>query len=539
LSSLVAARLVQRRNEEGQYEFRHDQIRDVVYGAIPGDLRQRLHSALAGWLESNGADDAVLVRHFEAAGNHGKAVEYADAAATSALQTGSLREVEAFIGICLEHEPARAGWDGAQQVRSVRWRRQLAEARYGRGDIHAQGVAVRNALAVAGKPVPGSDAATLALLAARAVRFALGEAAAPVLRANVGKAAPLQGEIARCLNQAATVDYFELRPLRSMCNLLGAAVHARHHAGSPDGAVASAQLACGLGLFNWRAIATRLMNRAEQAAVELSDPTIHSHVATLDALWHLGHCEWAIVDYRLDQAQSLALQAGDQLRWCNAQGIRFWSLYYRGDQGALEPAALALLSRAQNAGNIQQEIWALRCKALCVLHTDRPREAEDILRLIASALPGSVDLAARISASGALALALARMGKTGESLEAAVETLGMLRQMRTPASHSIIVGISGVLEVLLRGREAGLSARYEEWPQWERQAFGDMRRYCKVFVLGRPQLGLWSGISMWLDGSTQGALSLWKQSLQQARQLSLHRDESIIAAEIRRREDRA
>jgi hypothetical protein len=33
----------------------------------------------------------------------------------------------------------------------VRWRRQLAESHYGRGDIHAQGIAVRRALNVAGQ----------------------------------------------------------------------------------------------------------------------------------------------------------------------------------------------------------------------------------------------------------------------------------------------------------------------------------------------------------------------------------------------------
>jgi hypothetical protein len=55
-----------------------------------------------------------------------------------------------------------------------------------------------------------------------------------------------------------------------------------------------------------------------------------------------------------------------------------------------------------------QETWALRCKALCALHTDQPREAVDILRLITSAMLGSVDLAAQISIKGAHSLALAR-----------------------------------------------------------------------------------------------------------------------------------
>jgi hypothetical protein len=243
-----------------------------------------------------------------------------------------------------------------------------------------------------------------------------------------------------------------------------------------------------------------------------------------------------MVDQRLNKSQELSTKAGDQLGWCNAQGMRFWSLYYRGDRSALEQTALALLSRAQNAGNIQQEIWALRCKALCVLHTDRPREAADILRLITSAMLGSVDLAAQISAKGALALALARVGQHVESIDAATETLRLLQELRRPTSHSTLVGISGVAEVLLRGREAGLSHEYDQWASWERQALNELNRYRRVFPLGAAQYGLWTGVAHWLDGQKGPALSAWNKALATAQRLSLRQDESMIAAEMRRRQ---
>jgi class 3 adenylate cyclase len=544
LEYLVAAHLVRHGPEPEHYEFRHDQIRDVVYGLIPGDLRRRLHGALANWIEATrpdamGNDIAVLVQHFEAAGNSDKAVKYADLAATSALQIGAFREVEAFVGICLEHEPKRRLWDNEQRLRSVRWRRQLAEAHYSRGDIHEQGVAVRHALEAAGKPVPVSRIATFSHLFGRGLQLALQQVLPPVTDPNDnGDAQRWEEELARCLNQAALVDYFELRFSRGMCNLIGAVVHAERTGLSGEMAVASAQLAGGFGMIGWRKACAHFMGRAEKAALSLSDPAIHSHVCNLDALWQIGRCEWPGVDHRLDQSQSLSLKAGDQLRWCNAQGMRFWSLYYRGEQSALEPTALALLSRAQNAGNIQQEIWALRCKALCVLHTDRPREAVEILRLITSATPGVVDLAARISASGALALALARVGQSAESIEAVRETLRLLEQMKRPSSHSIIVGISGALEVLLRGREAGLSRQYDGWNDWERQALHELQRYSNVFSVGAAQLGLWTGVGHWLDGRRAQAFTVWRQALTTARDLSLRKDESIIAAEIRRWDDR-
>ena len=470
VESLVAAHLVRQEGEPGNYEFRHDQTRDVVYSSIPGDLRRRLHGALASWIELSpadvlGANLAVLVQHFDAAGNEKKAVEYADLAATSALEIGAFREVEAFLGICFAHEPRQLTWSVEQKLLAVRWRRQLAEAHYSRGDIHAQGIAVRRALRVAGHPVPRSPTSILIRLIGRGLRLAFQQVFPPSPKwAQRDDLRSWERELARCLNQAATVDYFELRFSRGMCNLVGAVTHAERTGLSKELAVASSQLACGLGMMGWLRACGYFMARAERAAIALADPAVHAHVCNLDALWHLGRCDWLMVDHRLDQSQELCLKAGDQLSWCNAQGMRFWSLYYRGDRSALEHTALALLSRAQNAGNIQQEIWALRCKALCVLHTDRPREAVDILRLITSAMLGSVDLAAQVSSKARSRSRSPGLGCMPRASEAAVETLRLLREMRRPTSHSTLVGISGVCEVLLRGREAGLSRDYDQWP---------------------------------------------------------------------------
>jgi hypothetical protein len=544
VEALVAARFLRSTATAGSYEFRHDQIRDVVYGSIPGDARQRLHGRLAAWLEARltvatGADIALLVQHFAAAGNTGKAVKYADLAATRALQVGAFREVEAFLEICFSQESRQPMRTAQQRLQAVRWRRQLAEAHYSRGDIHAQGIAARSALSVAGEPVPRFAAATLLRLIWRAAHLALQQLLPPSSKQMTQDQRDWEREVAHCLNQASMVDYFELRFLRGMSNVVGAVSHAERTGGSIELAVASAQLACGLGLLGWRSARNHFMAKAERVAIALADPAVYAHVCNVDALSHMGACDWSMVDRRLDQAQELCHQAGDQLSWCNAQGMRFWSLYYRGERTVLEQTALALLSRAQNAGNIQQEIWALRCRALCVLHTDSPREAVDILRLITSAMLGSVDLAAQISSRGALALALARTGQHGESVRTAVDTLRLLRQMRRPSSHSTLVGISGVCEVLLRGREAGTSHAYDEWRDWEQMALRQLDRYRRVFPLGAAQHGMWTGVADWLDGRKERALSTWSQALATARRLSLRQDATMIAAEMRRRQDRA
>jgi len=537
---LVDAQLVLRKARETRYEFRHDQIRDVVYNSIPTDKRQQLHKTLASLLETEYSDGTsgditTLVQHFEAAGVHDQAVRYADIAATNALRIGAYREVEAFLSICLENEPPRSRRTPPEKLRSVRWRRQLAEAHYGRGDILAQGIAIRDALDAAGQRVPETKVSTVVRLASRGLHI-LARQALPFSQDHASKtdAARWDGEIARCLNQAAIVDYFQLRFARGMCNLLGAVLRSEKTGITAETVMSNCQLGAGLGMMGWRSMNSRLMSRAEQVALNLEDPSLQSHVCILDALWRLGFCEWEMVDQRLDQAQRLALTSGDQIRWCNAQGIRFWSQYYRGDLGALEKTTDMLLLRAQNAGNIQQEIWALRCKALCLLHIERPREALDVLRLAKAGMSGSVDLAAQISILGALALAFTRIGRNSDGYDAAVKTMNLLDKMSRPSSHSVIVGISSVLEVLLRGREAGLSEDYEEWRNLEKSALSKLERYSEVFPVGRAQLGMWRGKRNWLDGKRDVAISEWSKGRKWAKTHHLRKDAALIEAEIRR-----
>jgi len=543
LESLVAARLVRRAAGSSSCEFRHDQIRDVVYGSIPSDVRQQLHGKLAERIETTQPEGvretaALLARHFEASGNKGKAVEYADFAATKALQLGAFREAKAFLEMCLTHASRKQPSTAVQKLQAMRWRRQLAEAHYSLGDLHAQGVCVREALALAGEPAPNSGAQVCLRLLRYSTQLAIQQVFPPkTISKKNNMLGSWEKELTRCLSQAAIGDYFQLRFSRSFCHIIAAAVHGERTGTSAEMALTSAQLACGLGILGYPRLAQRFMTRAERSVSALGDPAVHSQLCIVDALWRIGRCDWPLVDQRIHQAQELCLAAGDQLRWCNAQAIRFWSLYYRGDLGALEHTAQELLSRAQSSGNVQQEIWALRCKALYLLHTGASREAVDILRLNASTHSVSQDVAEQISATGALALALARSGLHTESVQTAVKTLDLLRGIGRPTVHTIIVGISGMAEVLLRGREAGISREYDEWNQWERQALYELNRFRRAFPLGDTQYGLWLGVAHWLEGRRERAMSTWNQALTTARCRSLRQDEAIIAAEIRRRQD--
>lgn len=542
VESLTNARLIRPGQSSGQFEFRHDQIRDVVYNSTPSDLRRRLHGTLAAWMERGHENAsvgkiAVLAQHFEASGDAENAVRYADLAATKALQLGAYREVKAFISICLSQESRRRVPSLSQQLQAIRWRRQLGEALYNLGDLDAQAACIQEALALAGEPVPRSPPAVTARLIVGAARLIVQQIvpAAP-RRQDQSMTRAWELEFTRCLSLAAIVDYFEQRFARSFFHTVIAAVHGERTGASVERATAHSQLACALGIIGFRRAALHFMDRAEQTAAALGDPAVHASICVFDALWRMGRCEWETIDRRLEQAQALCEAAGDQLSWCNVYVLRFWALYYRGDFTALEHTAHLLLAAAESSGNRQQETWALRCKAISLIHLGSAREAAEILRVNVEARPTLADLSERIMSVGVLALAYSRLGLHAESIEWAVETLRLLDDIGRPTVHGMLFGVVGAVEVFVRGRESGLALKYEGWRKWERRMLRHLDRFRKGFPIAESQYEFWMGVAAWQDGQRQRAMARWKNALAIAQRRSLGQDVALISAEIRRRQ---
>ncbi|MBV9949171.1 MAG: tetratricopeptide repeat protein, partial [Myxococcales bacterium] len=88
------------REPDGHVRFRRPALQEVAYSSLPFKLRRRLHEAVALRLERDGggeqladgervADPAILSRHFELAGDYGRAHRYAMAAAALAAERSS------------------------------------------------------------------------------------------------------------------------------------------------------------------------------------------------------------------------------------------------------------------------------------------------------------------------------------------------------------------------------------------------------------------------------------------------------------------
>jgi hypothetical protein len=152
-------------------------------------------------------------------------------------------------------------------------------------------------------------------------------------------------------------------------------------------------------------------------------------------------------------------------------------------------------------------------------------------------LPKSSDVAELIASRGCLALALTRCGDHRAGVQEAVSTCELFKRHRIPIVHSIHEGISAVAEVFLRGRQEGLSKDYPEWNHWETTTLRELDNHRRAFPVASARYGLWSGLALWLDGRRNNAIHTWREALRVAQRMGLHQDESLIAAELRHRED--
>lgn len=525
--------------DEHRLEFAHDHIRDAVYATIPAQSRSELHRQVGRYIEEQQrrSDWPILVQHFLACGENDTAVKYAELAGRDALSSGAFREAEEFFATCLRFDRTAFDPKLPSAVRALRWRRQLAEACEGRGDVRAQGQAIEDALAYCERKPPATNfGAVFSLILALLSCLVWGALSSVFTRMGAG-AREARIELSRIYVQAGAVYFFWHRAEHCVWAMSHALLHSLKAGPCGEQVAALAQVAAALGLVGFRRLGDALLVKAHRDAERLGDAAVHCRVRMVEALYRIGLGQWERGGMAVEACQEYAMRVGDALNWCNAQVLRYWIHHFCGDWASAEHAADALLSRAQSSGNLQQELWALRCKALSALFTERPREARDHLRMALAALSESSDLSELLASKGAQALCQARLGNHPDSVALARETLELLERVKRPTVHSTLDSTSGIVEVLLRGRANGLHAGYPRWQEWEARALHHLDAHRRRFPTGEPRYYLWSGLQQHLAGERQRALELWDKGLRRARELGMKRDISLLETEIRRHRD--
>jgi class 3 adenylate cyclase len=527
LADLVSHQLVGPADVADEYAFRHDLIREVGYDLMLHEQRRALHASIARALKARAAtgavvEDSLLAHHWFSAGDLERTARHADVAGAKALQAGAYREAIYFIELCIkcDSELQRP----TDPSTSTRWRRQLADAHHGLGELGMRRKAATAALDAArhtAEPSRAAMAASVTLrLAHELAASALPRAATRFRLRRRGIDADL--DLAKVYRHLVELSYFDNDGLGMLWGALHA-VEAADRAGLlSDLSRAYAQLGGALGLARTHALAIHFLRRGIEVARQASEPHAEAYAHMCNCLYMVGVGRWDDVHWSTTECQRLAVRTRDSLIAGNAQIVRFWMHYYRGEVRDAHRTGTEFREQASRAGHAQHEAWALRCLGLLAARAHASDEAIALLEESRAILSQTRDANELISTNGALALARLQRADFDGAEEAARRTLGLASGTRRPTSHATLGGLLASIEVVFALR--AIRPRDPAWAALARTSVDTLRRYHRVFAVAGPAYLYWRGAMRSVGGDARGAMADWKRGLKGAEALELRPD---------------
>lgn len=477
-----------------RFTFHHRLTLDAAYASLEPARQRALHALVAGELEATGADPGplagVLTHHWLAAGDPTRAARYGELAARRALDAGAneeaVRLLETLLSLSLPAERTSV-------LSAVRWRRMLAEAREGLGDVAAWGREAERALALAGRALPSSRAGWVWGLVRGALR-AVGPEPSP--RTETA----LWTEISRIHFLACSSYFFRERALE----LAYTSVHchlAARRADAPELLSRSySLLSAAFSVAGLNGVARRLGGAARRTAEASGDPAAIAWSHLLWGVFVVGRAEWAEAVSAVDTCQAISDRIGDRVSWCNAQVVRFWATFQQGRDVEARAISEALRQRGHESASAQHEAWGLRGLALVDLREGAPQAALPRLERARDLLGGGTDRVDLIPTLGALAVALMRTGEREAALATARATLEVRDPRSRSAAHANLEGWSGVAEVAVAASREGWLVAGAEARAMRNDALTQLRRHARAFPSGRPRASLWAAEAERLGG---------------------------------------
>jgi tetratricopeptide (TPR) repeat protein len=277
-----------------------------------------------------------------------------------------------------------------------------------------------------------------------------------------------------------------------------------------------AELGGALGLGGLNTLALRYLDRAARTAEQSNDPHGLAYVHMVRGLYFVGRGDWRLAAESTARCQSICETIRDSINWGNAQIVRFWLEYYRGQSSAAENAAAALLTRAERVGNRQQEGWALRGLALLRLHQGEIEGA--LARIQAShAILLTQDSNEFMPTLATLALARLRANETSQALETAWQALALAKKLGRPTGHGILAGLTAIAEIALWTSDSNLMLA----------AIERLDAYRRVFPIGVPAYFRCAGLCARRLEKTRRARHYLKRAVEAAASLGMATEQGL------------
>jgi hypothetical protein len=523
------------------YQFQHAIAHEAAYSLLLFHQRQQLHRSIAEWYESTGqqeiaSNQPLLAYHWHRGGDEARAVSYFERSGDAALRNGAYAEAANFFREAVQTDAK--GTEHATNLRRATWHRKLAESHLGLGQLVDCQAALETALRLLGRVPPP----TLPRLIANVSRLAVVQLRRRLSHRKYRQSqtpdpnATSSLEAARCYERLAEIYYLSNDRARLVHAILSSLNLAECDGPTPELARAYANSCFAAGLAGLHPLARAYAENAHEVAAIAGDPTATAWVLEATGIYCLamGKCDEA--QSRFEPAIELCKQIGDWQHWGESMASSAQAAYFRGDFLRGFETWSDLYDRAKSRGDDLQKAWGLNGRAEGFLRLGGKEHAEfaaasldESLKLLAQ----NVDRVSRFGAYGLMALTQLRRGDLIAARRTADEGMRLAVELAAPTGYYSLNGYYGVARTYLAlWKDAPRTDT--KLPKIALRACQALRRYARVFPVGRPSFMQCDGLALWLSGKQKRAIAAWRKGLIAAQRMRLPYAEGLLHYELAR-----
>ncbi len=518
------------------YRFRHGLTHQAAGELMSSTMRGEIQAKAAVWIESNQGDNLAqyyptLARYWDAAGEISKSLGFLELAAENAWAAGAYQEAISFYSRAVSlardgrHVPKEKAAVWQLRLGEIYVHHQSEDVTKGRENLEAG----LNALGLA--PPRSSLGMVLGVIWQLLLQFWY-RMKAPK-EAKPGAPPERLLEASRAYERLVEVHYISGENLPSLYASLRALNLAEAAGPSPELIRGWATAGAIFGFVPLRRLTSRYLERALQAS-ESGDPAAAAWAALVAGFYYSGVGEWQRAQGLMEKVVTISSQVGDGRRLEDGLSNLMIQAYLRGDITRGLQLTDELRARAVARHADRPLAYYLQGRAYLLLDLNRAEEARqaiDQLEDLQGRDQRSADQALINDTFGLMSLAELRRGNLRKALTAAEMLLTRISK-QPPSNYSTIAAYAAPAEVYAG---AWRLAPFDRDMQRQLQrALRMLKRYARVFPIGRPRLLLWRGLYEELQGRRTRAIGTLEESLAEAVRLGMRLDEMRALKELAR-----
>jgi eukaryotic-like serine/threonine-protein kinase len=511
--------------EDNRWRFVHDKLREQLLNDLSEEAKAALHQYYAEAIEEVYASDPnwtmKLVHHWENAKLMDKVAHYTALAGEEALVGSAYTKAIYFLERSLSLHRFKTGTRDVQ----ANLERQIAEAKYGLGDVGESLHHIRRALRLMDMTGISTEPWQIRVRLLQQLGWQLAHRLLPGV--FLGNAADQSKQMLRATVlyiQAAQSHMFRGNTIPAVLAALYALNTAEKAAPSVELAYSYSASAIATGILGWHGLSRRYLQRAMET-LELVGETRTQIVAlayhAAATAW-VGLAELDKADENAHRACSIFDDIGDQQRWGEARANQAFIAMRRGDFADAVEHRKALYERTKRTDMTRGEIWALSGLAQATIRLGDLDAASDYLERRSRLIDDPENANGSFTRMTYHALLHYRSGELDMARQVAWEAIEELPSVGYTQVHDFNAYFDTIEACLGLWAEGDVTFK---------TPVAEMLKLVEPFVrsypVAEPRFLLWRGLQSQLQDRTGAALRDWKRSAELAAKYQMRYDEAL------------